>query len=87
MIDQQAFQKAVNLAVTEALQNFALGTLAPKSEYLSIKQLCDELEISGTTAERFIREEGLPVIKIGNTRRIRRKALEEWLSKREHVNR
>lgn len=87
MINKEEFHKAVYAACAEALQNFALGTLAPKSEYLSVKQLCEEFGISGTTAERFILEEGLPVVKIGHVRRIRRKAFEEWLQKREHINR
>lgn len=85
MIDQQAFQQAVNTAVTEALKSFALGTLSPKSEYLTVKQLCEEVDISPSTGEKWIREDGLPVVQIGNVRRIRRTALETWLEAREHV--
>ena len=85
MIDQQAFQQAVNTAVTEALKSFALGTLAPKSEYLTVNQMCDELDFSRPFADKLIREEGLPVIRIGSTIRIRRMALEAWLESRERV--
>lgn len=87
MIDQQAFQQAVNVAVTEALKGFALGTLAPKSEYLTVKQLGEELGISRTFADKLIREDGLPVVRIGNSIRIRRVSLEQWLEGREEVSR
>lgn len=85
MIDQQAFQSAVNTAVTEALQNFALGTLAPKSEYLTVEQTRAELGFTRAFIDKLIREDGLPVIRIGRTIRIRRVALEAWLEAREQV--
>lgn len=87
MIDTQAFQQAVNVAVTEALKNFALGTLAPKSEYLTVKQLCEELDISRAFADKLIREDGLPIVRMGANIRIRRVSLEQWLEGREEVSR
>lgn len=85
MINKEAFHKAVYDACAEAIRSFALGNLVPKSEYLTVDQMCDELDFSRPFADKLIREEGLPVIRIGRTIRIRRVALEAWLEAREHV--
>ena len=45
---------------------------------LTIKQLCDQLQVSRSTIDRWRKEEGLPFVKIEGSIRIEEEAFNEW---------
>jgi excisionase family DNA binding protein len=55
-----------------------------KDELLEVPQISHYLRVSDVTIYRWCREGRLPCLKLGNTWRIRRSALEEFLARGEH---
>jgi excisionase family DNA binding protein len=55
-----------------------------KDELLEVPQISRYLRVSDVTIYRWCREGRLPCLKLGNTWRIRRSALEEFLARGEH---
>jgi excisionase family DNA binding protein len=55
-----------------------------KDELLEVSQISHYLRVSDVTIYRWCREGRLPCLKLGNTWRIRRSALEEFLARGEH---
>jgi excisionase family DNA binding protein len=55
-----------------------------KDELLEVPQISHYLRVSDVTIYRWCREGRLPCLKLGNTWRIRRSALEEFLAQGEH---
>jgi excisionase family DNA binding protein len=55
-----------------------------KDELLEVPQIAHYLRVSDVTIYRWCREGRLPCLKLGNTWRIRRSALEEFLARGEH---
>jgi len=53
--------------------------------YLTKKEAAALLRMSERTLERWISEEGLPVIRLGGLVRIRRESLDQFLKDRETV--
>ena len=55
-----------------------------KDELLEVSEIARYLRVSDVTIYRWCREGRLPCLKLGNTWRIRRSALEEFLARGEH---
>ena len=55
-----------------------------KDELLEVPQISHYLRVSDVTIYRWCREGRLPCLKLGNTWRIRRSALEEFLARSEY---
>ncbi len=55
-----------------------------KDELLEVPQISRYLRVSDVTIYRWCREGRLPCLKLGNTWRIRRSALEDFLARGEH---
>lgn len=71
--------------IREAVQE-ALGERGSESNtYLSVEQVTEKLGVSRAFCDRLIREEGLPIIRLGRSIRIKSTSLEEWLANRESV--
>lgn len=49
-----------------------------EKEFITTKELCAWLKISNNTANNW-RRKGLPYVKVGNTIRYDRQAVEKWL--------
>lgn len=49
------------------------------NEFLTVSQLCEEMQISRHIAYKLVNTTGFPVIKIGETYRIPRNGLNEWI--------
>ena len=49
---------------------------------LTVDQLCEELNISRTTAYHLVREEGFPSLMIGHRVIINRAGLQQWLDRK-----
>lgn len=77
-------ESIVQTAVTRALADH--GTPPPAQAggqaFLTISAVAELLDVSRATADRLIREEGLPYVRIGSNKRIRRTDLEGWLNAR-----
>lgn len=56
-----------------------------EKEFLTVEQLCQWLNISRRTSERW-RKAGMPFIKQGSVIRFDRKAVTEWLKSKEVKN-
>jgi len=54
-------------------------------EFISVDKLCEWLEISRRTSERW-RKAGMPFIKQGNIIRFDKDAVSEWLKTKERQN-
>jgi excisionase family DNA binding protein len=54
------------------------------SNYLTIEELTEKLQVHQKTLYNWRKNEGLPSIKIGKTIYFREEAVNEWLIKREH---
>jgi|LSQX01.2.fsa_nt_gb excisionase family DNA binding protein len=52
------------------------------TEYISVKQMAERLNISTDTAYEMVHSAGFPAIKINRTIRIPVDKLEKWLEKR-----
>ena len=67
-------------------ENSTEGEELPESQvaaerFLTIQQVCDQLNVSRTTVWRLMHEHGLRVVRIGGIRRIRQSDLEDWLER------
>ncbi|MCR4436134.1 MAG: helix-turn-helix domain-containing protein [Clostridiales bacterium] len=56
-----------------------------EKEFITTKELCVWLKISNNTANNW-RRKGLPYVKVGNTIRYDRQAVEKWLYGKEEKN-
>lgn len=55
------------------------------SEYISVKQMAEKLNISLDTAYKMSRTEGFPAYRIERSIRISVEKLEKWLEKRRSI--
>ncbi len=55
------------------------GTQTVAERFLTIKDVCNRLNVSRTTVWRFMNEHGLRVIRVGGIRRVREHDLVAWL--------
>lgn len=81
IINEAELKRLIREAVREELENHRIE---PES-YLSINQISERLEIGRSSVEKMIREDGLPIIRIGALIRIKNSSLQDWLEKRESV--
>jgi excisionase family DNA binding protein len=69
---------------TGALRTSDMNEDFTKDELLEVPQISHYLRVSDVTIYRWCREGRLPCLKLGNTWRIRRSALEEFLARGEY---
>lgn len=81
IINEAELKRLIREAVREELENHRIE---PES-YLSINQVSERLAIGRSSVEKMIREDGLPIIRIGALIRIKNSSLQDWLEKRESV--
>lgn len=81
IFNEAELKRLIREAVREELENHRID---PES-YLSINQVSEKLEIGRSSVEKMIREDGLPIIRIGALIRIKNSSLQEWLDMREIV--
>lgn len=82
IINEAELKRLIREAVQEALE-------AHRSEpviYLTVQQVTERLGISRAFCDRLIREEGLPIIRIGASIRVKSSSLNQWIDKREEVS-
>ncbi|KGI83858.1 hypothetical protein JY98_15510 [Exiguobacterium mexicanum] len=82
IINEAELKRLIREAVQEALE----GHTSEPATYLSVEQTTEKLGISRPFCERLIREEGLPVIRLGRSIRIKNSSLDEWMEKRESAS-
>lgn len=54
----------------------------PVSKYLTVEEVADQLQVSARTIRRWIRDEGLPAIKVTRAVRVDAEDLSTWLAGR-----
>ena len=82
ILNEVELKRVIREAVRDALE-------APGQEadaYLTVQDVMKRLNISRAFCDRLIREEGLPVIRIGASIRVKSSSLDRWMSKREEVS-
>lgn len=52
------------------------------AEYLTVREVAVELKVVPRTIQRWIHDEGLPVVKLNRVVRVERQALDTWLASR-----
>lgn len=82
IINEAELKRLIREAVQEALE----AQMSTPVEYLTVQEVTKRLGISRVFCDRLIREEGLPVIRIGTVLRVNNASLDEWLSKREQAS-
>ncbi|WP_418508307.1 helix-turn-helix domain-containing protein (plasmid) [Exiguobacterium mexicanum] len=79
IINEVELKRLIREAVREALEAHKSTSV----EYLTVQEVTKRLGISRPFCDRLIREEGLPVIRIGAAIRINSSSLKKWLDNRE----
>lgn len=79
IINEAELKRLIREAVQEALE----GHTSEPVVYLSVEQVTEKLGISRAFCDRLIREEGLPIVRLGRSIRIKSSSLDEWMEKRE----
>jgi excisionase family DNA binding protein len=82
IINEAELKRLIREAVQEALE----AQMSTPVEYLTVQEVTKRLGISRAFCDRLIREEELPVIRIGTVLRVNNASLDEWLSKREQAS-
>lgn len=82
ILNEAELKRLIREAVQEALEGHTSGSLV----YLSVEQVTEKLGISRAFCDRLIREEGLPVVRLGRSIRIKSSSLDEWVDKREETS-
>lgn len=54
----------------------------PLAKYLTVEEVADQLQVSSRTVHRWIREDGLPAIKLARAVRVDADDLAKWLDGR-----
>lgn len=82
ILNEAELKRLIQDAVREALD-------APERDavvYLTVQDVMKRLNISRAFCDRLIREEGLPVVRIGASIRVRSSSLDQWMNNREEVS-
>lgn len=82
ILNEAELKRLIRDAVREALD-------VPEKDavvYLTVQDVMKRLDISRAFCDRLIREEGLPIVRIGASIRVRSSSLDQWMSKREEVS-
>ena len=62
------------------------AVLATAERYLTLRDLCERLQCSRTTAWRLISERGLRAVRCGRLVRVQEKDLQEWIDRHSTSN-
>lgn len=82
ILNEAELKRLIQDSVREALD-------APERDavvYLTVQDVMKRLNISRAFCDRLIREEGLPVVRIGASIRVRSSSLDQWMNNREEVS-
>lgn len=80
IFNEAELKRLIREAVQEAIGERGIEP----NTYLSVQQASEKLGISRTFCDRLIREEGLPVVRMGGSSlRIKSSSLEKWMSDQE----
>jgi excisionase family DNA binding protein len=56
------------------------------SEFYTVKEMREYLGLGHVTAYNLLRTKGFPAFKVGNTWRISKHGLEEWIKKQSYIS-
>jgi len=82
ILNEAELKRLIRDAVKEALD-------APERDavvYLTVQDVMKRLNISRAFCDRLIREEGLPIVRIGASIRVRSSSLDQWMNNREEIS-
>lgn len=82
ILNEAELKRLIRDAVREVLN-------APEREavvYLTVQDVMKRLNISRAFCDRLIREEGLPIVRIGASIRVRSSSLDQWMNNREEIS-
>lgn len=79
ILNEAELKRLIREAVQEALRERTSEDIT----YLSVEQVTEKLGISRPFCDRLIREEGLPIVRLGRSIRIKSSSLNKWMEKRE----
>lgn len=82
IINEAELKRLIREAVQEALE----AHKSTSAEYLTVQEVTKRLGISRAFCDRLIREEGLPIVRIGTSIRVKSSSLNQWIDKRERVS-
>ena len=82
ILNELELKHLIRDAVREALNAPEKDTVV----YLTVQDVMKRLNISRAFCDRLIREEGLPIVRIGASIRVRSNSLDQWMIKREEIS-
>lgn len=78
VIPRQEFDKLFKLL--DDISKRLSGNAKQDAVYMTMEELCECLQMSEVTVYKYIRERGLPTIKIGTHRRFIKEKIDKWIS-------